>query len=87
MSVKINNRRFRVPKGKREDSLIPSAEFVMRNMANGTAPKANKFNPHAEKLPGLAAILAAAPGAPRASLRVAAGGGAGGTSAVPEFAG
>ena len=51
MSVKINNRRFRVPKGKREDSLIPSAEFVMSNMANGTAPKANKFNPHAEKLP------------------------------------
>ncbi len=31
--------------------MIPSAEFVMRNMANGTAPKANKFNPHAEKLP------------------------------------
>ena len=23
----------------------------MRNRANGTAPKANKFNPHAEKLP------------------------------------
>jgi len=31
--------------------LIPSAEFVMRNRANGTAPKANKFNHHAEKLP------------------------------------
>ncbi len=31
MSVKINNRRFRVPKGKREDSLIPSAEFLMMN--------------------------------------------------------
>ena len=50
MTVKINNRRFRVPKGKREDSLIPSAQFVMRNRANGTAPKANKFNPHAEQL-------------------------------------
>jgi len=49
MAVKINNRRFRVPKGKREDSLIPSSQFVMRNRANGTAPKANKFNPHAEK--------------------------------------
>ena len=23
----------------------------MRNRANGTAPKANKLNPHAEKLP------------------------------------
>ena len=51
MTVKINNRRFRVPKGKREDSLIPSAQFVMRNRANGTAPKANKLNPHAENLP------------------------------------
>ena len=51
MAVKINNRRFRVPKGKRNDPLIPSAQFVMRNRANGTAPKAHKFNPHAEKLP------------------------------------
>ena len=51
MPVKINNRRFRVPKGKREDSLIPSAEFVIRNVANGTAPKTNKFNPHEGKLP------------------------------------
>ena len=51
MTVKINNRRFRVPKGKRDDSFIPSAEFVMWNRANGTAPKASKFNPHAEKLP------------------------------------
>ncbi|AIQ95530.1 hypothetical protein [Prochlorococcus sp. MIT 0604] len=40
MTVKINNRRFRSPKGKKDLTILPNAEFVINCRANGTAPKA-----------------------------------------------
>ena len=40
MSIKINNRRFRSPKGKKESNLIPTSEWVMKSRKDGTAPKA-----------------------------------------------
>ena len=40
MAVKINNRRFRSPKGKKDSNLIPTSEWVIKSRANGTAPKA-----------------------------------------------
>ena len=40
MAIKINNRRFRSPKGKKESNLIPSSKWVLNRRADGTAPKA-----------------------------------------------
>ena len=40
MAIKINNRRFRSPKGKKESNLIPTSKWVKNSRANGTAPKA-----------------------------------------------
>ena len=40
MSIKINNRRFRSPKGKKESNLIPTSKWVINCRAAGTAPKA-----------------------------------------------
>ena len=40
MSIKINNRRFRSPKGKKESNLIPTSKWVINCRADGTAPKA-----------------------------------------------
>ena len=40
MSIKINNRRFRSPKGKKESNLIPTSKWVAKCRADGTAPKA-----------------------------------------------
>ena len=40
MAIKINNRRFRSPKGKKESNLIPTSKWVINCRADGTAPKA-----------------------------------------------
>ena len=40
MVNKINNRRFRSPKGKKESNLIPTSKWVINCRADGTAPKA-----------------------------------------------
>ena len=40
MAIKINNRSFKSPKGKKDSSLIPSSEWVMKSRKDGTAPKA-----------------------------------------------
>ena len=40
MAVKINNRRFRSPKGKKDSNLIPTSKWVIRCRADGFAPKA-----------------------------------------------
>ena len=40
MVSKINNRRFRSPKGKKDSYLIPTAKWVIYCRADGTAPKA-----------------------------------------------
>jgi len=40
MAIKINNRRFRSPKGKKDSNLIPTSKWVINCSANGTAPKA-----------------------------------------------
>ena len=40
MAIKINNRRFRSPKGKKESNLIPTSKWVLNRRADGTAPKA-----------------------------------------------
>ena len=40
MAIKINNRRFRSPKGKKDSNLIPTSKWVKNCRANGTAPKA-----------------------------------------------
>tara|TARA_B100001093_G_scaffold443616_1_gene446084 strand:- start:16 stop:216 length:201 start_codon:yes stop_codon:yes gene_type:complete len=40
MAIKINNRRFRSPKEKKDSHLIPSSEWVIKSRADGTAPKA-----------------------------------------------
>ena len=40
MAIKINNRRFRSPKGKKESNLIPTSKWVMKSREDGTAPKA-----------------------------------------------
>ena len=39
MAIKINNRSFKSPKGKKESNLIPTSKWVMKSRANGTAPK------------------------------------------------
>ena len=39
MAIKINNRRFRSPKGKKESNLIPISKWVLNCRADGTAPK------------------------------------------------
>ena len=40
MAIKINNRRFRSPKGKKESNLIPTSKWVINCRTDGTAPKA-----------------------------------------------
>ena len=40
MAIKINNRRLRSPKGKKETNLVPTSKWVMKCRADGTAPKA-----------------------------------------------
>ena len=40
MANKINNRRFRSPKGKKDSNLIPTSKWVIKLRAEGTAPKA-----------------------------------------------
>ena len=40
MAIKINNRRFRSPKGKKESNLIPNSKWIIKFRSNGTAPKA-----------------------------------------------
>ena len=40
MVIKINNRRFRSPKGKKESNLIPTSKWIINCRADGTAPKA-----------------------------------------------
>ena len=40
MAIKINNRRFRSPKGKKESNLMPTSKWVLNRRADGTAPKA-----------------------------------------------
>ena len=40
MVNKINNRRFRTPKGKKDSNLIPTSEWVIKLRAEGNAPKA-----------------------------------------------
>ena len=40
MAIKINNRRFRSPKGKKESNLMPTSKWVLNRQADGTAPKA-----------------------------------------------
>ena len=40
MAIKINNRRFRSPKGKKESNLMPTSKWVAKCRADGTAPKA-----------------------------------------------
>ena len=40
MAIKINNRRFRTPKGKKDSNLIPTSEWVIKLRAEGNAPKA-----------------------------------------------
>ena len=40
MSIKINNRRFRSPKGKKESNLIPTSKLVIYCRAYGNSPKA-----------------------------------------------
>ena len=40
MAIKINNRRFRSPKGKKESNLIPTSKWVAKCRADGNAPKA-----------------------------------------------
>ena len=39
MAIKINNRRFKSPKGKKDSNLIPNSEWVIKSRADGTAPK------------------------------------------------
>ena len=39
MAIKINNRSFKSPKGKKDSSLIPNSEWVIKSRADGTAPK------------------------------------------------
>tara|TARA_B100000123_G_scaffold241206_1_gene194866 strand:- start:8 stop:208 length:201 start_codon:yes stop_codon:yes gene_type:complete len=38
MAIKINNRSFKSPKGKKDSNLIPNSEWVMKSRADGTAP-------------------------------------------------
>ena len=40
MAVKINNRRFRSPKGKKDSNLIPTSKWIIKTRADGNAPKA-----------------------------------------------
>ena len=40
MANKINNRRFRSPKGKKDSNLIPTSKWVIKLCAEGNAPKA-----------------------------------------------
>ena len=40
MAIKINNRSFKSPKGKKDSNLIPTSEWVIKSRSNGTAPKA-----------------------------------------------
>ena len=40
MAIKINNRRFRSPKGKKDSNLIPTSQGVIKLRAEGNAPKA-----------------------------------------------
>jgi len=40
MAIKINNRRFRSPKGKKDSNLMPTSEWVIKLRAEGNAPKA-----------------------------------------------
>ena len=40
MAIKINNRRLRSPKGKKETNLVPTSKWVMKCRTDGTAPKA-----------------------------------------------
>jgi hypothetical protein len=39
MAIKINNRSFKSPKGKKDSNLIPNSEWVIKSRADGTAPK------------------------------------------------
>ena len=39
MVIKINNRSFKSPKGKKDSNLIPNSEWVIKSRADGTAPK------------------------------------------------
>jgi len=40
MAIKINNRSFKSPKGKKDSNLIPTSEWVIKSREDGTAPKA-----------------------------------------------
>ena len=40
MAIKINNRRFRSPKGKKDSNLMPTSDWVIKLRAEGNAPKA-----------------------------------------------
>ena len=40
MAIKINNRRFRSPKGKKDSNLMPTSDWVIKLSAEGNAPKA-----------------------------------------------
>ena len=40
MAIKINNRSFKSPKGKKDSNLISTSEWVMKSRKDGTAPKA-----------------------------------------------
>ena len=40
MAVKINNRRFRSPKGKKDSNLIPTSKWIIKTRVDGSAPKA-----------------------------------------------
>ena len=39
MAIKINNRSFKSPKGKKDSNLIPNSEWVIKSRSDGTAPK------------------------------------------------
>ena len=39
MAIKINNRSFKSPKGKKDSNLIPNSEWVIKSRADGTSPK------------------------------------------------
>lgn len=39
MAIKINNRSFKSPKGKKDSNLIPNSEWIIKSRADGTAPK------------------------------------------------
>ena len=40
MAVKINNRRFRSPKEKKDSNLISTSKWIIKTRVDGSAPKA-----------------------------------------------